>query len=246
MKNQNKNSVNTIYIVITTILAAILIGLVILAFPGSDSKDSPKTKTSGTSYSSGTNSNTNSDKTQSGAKSSFDSTVVFKTLEDLEGLEFKTVTFTMTDGQKFTMNVYPEIAPKTVENFLKLVDSGFYDGLIFHRVIEGFMAQGGDPEGTGMGGAPEKIIGEFASNGFYNPLSHQRGVVSMARSNSPDSASSQFFICYDDASFLDGDYASFGFVTEGMEVVDSFLSEGTDASDRPLKDVRIYSAKIAE
>ncbi|MBQ4526982.1 MAG: peptidylprolyl isomerase [Clostridia bacterium] len=152
----------------------------------------------------------------------------------------------MTDGQSFTMNIYPEIAPQTAENFLKLVSEGFYDGLTFHRVIEGFMAQGGDPEGTGMGESSETIPGEFESNGYYNPLSHQRGVVSMARTDDPDSASSQFFICYGDASFLDGDYAAFGFVTEGMEVVDTFLSDGTDASDRPLKDVRIESMTIVE
>ncbi|MBE7050252.1 MAG: peptidylprolyl isomerase [Ruminococcaceae bacterium] len=152
----------------------------------------------------------------------------------------------MTDGQSFTMEVYPDIAPRTAENFIALVKEGFYDGLTFHRVIEGFMAQGGDPEGTGFGGSEKTIVGEFESNGYENSLSHQRGVVSMARSNDPNSASSQFFICYDDASFLDGDYAAFGRVIEGMEVVDTFLSDGTDENDRPLKDVRIKEMKIVE
>lgn len=130
----------------------------------------------------------------------------------------------MEERGSFTIELMPEYAPKTVENFIKLVESGFYDGLTFHRVIDGFMAQGGDPMGTGMGGSDETIPGEFAANGFTeNTLSHQRGVISMARSANPNSASSQFFICYDDASFLDGQYAAFGKVIDGMEVVDSFL-----------------------
>ncbi|MBP0967359.1 MAG: peptidylprolyl isomerase [Oscillospiraceae bacterium] len=123
----------------------------------------------------------------------------------------------------FIITLYPDVAPITCKNFEKLVNAGFYNGLTFHRVIDDFMAQGGDPEGTGMGGSSETIKGEFSSNGVENNLSHQRGVVSMARSNDPNSASSQFFICYGDESFLDGNYAAFGEVTEGMEVVDSFL-----------------------
>ena len=134
------------------------------------------------------------------------------------------VQVTMKEGGKFTIELYPEYAPKTVENFLKLVNDGFYDGLTFHRVYAGFMAQGGDPEGTGMGGSKDKIYGEFASNGFsQNTLSHTRGVISMARSQNNNSASSQFFICYSDGcTQLDGDYAAFGKVIEGMDVVDSF------------------------
>ncbi len=130
----------------------------------------------------------------------------------------------MENGEDFTLELYPEYAPQTVQNFLDLVTDGFYDGVGFHRVVDGFMAQGGDPEGTGMGGSGVQIPGEFASNGFkQNTLSHTRGVISMARSQDPDSASSQFFICYDDASFLDGNYAAFGKVIEGMETVDGFL-----------------------
>ena len=129
----------------------------------------------------------------------------------------------LTDKQ-FVITLYPEYAPITCENFEKLVNEGFYNGIIFHRVIEDFMAQGGDPTGTGMGGSNCTIHGEFSRNGVDNTLSHTRGVVSMARANDPNSASSQFFICYSDScNFLDGDYAAFGKVTEGMEVVDNFL-----------------------
>ncbi len=134
------------------------------------------------------------------------------------------VKFTMENGGSFIIELYPQYAPETVENFKNLVAVGFYDGLTFHRVVENFMAQGGDPEGTGFGGSEKTITGEFSANGFNaNTLSHTRGVISMARSNSYDSASSQFFICYGDASFLDGQYAAFGKVIEGMEVVDAFL-----------------------
>ena len=155
----------------------------------------------------------------------------------------KKVEFTMTDGQKFVMEVYPKVAPITVDNFLSLVEEGFYDGLTFHRIIDGFMAQGGAFDPVNQSNDPAaKIKGEFSSNGVENNLSHRRGVVSMARTNIPDSASSQFFICYGDASYLDGEYAAFGYVTEGMEAVDSFLSAGTDANDMPLKEVKIERA----
>ena len=130
---------------------------------------------------------------------------------------------TMENGNSFVIELFDDVAPITCANFLKLAKSGFYNGLTFHRVIEGFMAQGGDPEGTGCGGADETIKGEFRMNGVNNTLSHTRGVVSMARSQNPDSASSQFFICYDDCTFLDGQYAAFGKVIEGMETVDDFL-----------------------
>lgn len=130
---------------------------------------------------------------------------------------------TMENDESFVIELCPEQAPITCENFLKLVKSGFYNGLTFHRVIDGFMAQGGDPEGTGCGGSDENIKGEFRMNGVNNSLSHTRGVISMARSQSPNSASSQFFICYGDCTFLDGQYAAFGKVVEGMETVDNFL-----------------------
>lgn len=160
------------------------------------------------------------------------------------------VKFTMENGGEFIVELYPEFAPKTVENFVKLVRKGFYNGLTFHRVVEDFMAQGGDPEGIGMGGSDEEIYGEFISNGFtQNTLSHQRGVISMARSSDPNSASSQFFICYGDASFLDGSYAAFGKVTEGMEIVDEFLEVervyGSDgALSKPVEPIVIEKAEV--
>ena len=132
----------------------------------------------------------------------------------------------MENGGTMTLELYPEIAPITVENFVKLANEGFYNGLIFHRVIAGFMIQGGDPTGTGMGGPGYQIKGEFAQNGVKNTLKHTRGVISMARSMLPDSASSQFFICHQDAPHLNGDYAAFGHVTEGMDVVDAVCAYG--------------------
>lgn len=133
------------------------------------------------------------------------------------------------------LELYPEAAPITVENFTKLVKDGFYDGLIFHRVISGFMIQGGDPQGTGMGGAKEKIKGEFLANGINNPIKHTRGVISMARSQMPNSASSQFFIMHKDSPHLDGQYAAFGKVVEGIEAVDRIAAVKTDFTDRPLE-----------
>lgn len=151
----------------------------------------------------------------------------------------------MENGKKIEIELYPEHAPITVKNFLKLVGEGFYDGLTFHRVIPGFMIQGGDPLGNGMGGAEEKIVGEFRSNGYNNPIKHERGVISMARSMAPNSASSQFFIMHADAPHLDGAYAAFGKVTSGMDAVDEIASIPTDFSDRPKIAVRIKRAYIA-
>ena len=153
------------------------------------------------------------------------------------------VTITMENGDEIKAELYPEAAPKTVENFLKLVDEKFYDGLIFHRVIKGFMIQGGDPTGTGMGGSKDTIVGEFRANGFQNDLAHTRGVLSMARTNMPNSASSQFFIMHQDAPHLDGQYAAFGKVIEGMEAVDKIASVKTNWQDKPLKDQRIKTIR---
>lgn len=141
------------------------------------------------------------------------------------------------------IELFPEVAPITVKNFLSLVEEKFYDGLIFHRVIEGFMIQGGDPTGTGMGGSKNKIKGEFNSNGVKNLLEHSRGVISMARSQMPDSASSQFFICHKNAPHLDGSYAAFGAVVAGIEAVDKIAKERTDFRDKPLKEVKIVACK---
>ena len=153
------------------------------------------------------------------------------------------VTFEMEDGGVIKAELYPELAPNTVNNFLSLVQSGFYDGLIFHRVIPGFMIQGGDPQGTGMGGPGYRIKGEFKHNGFSkNNLKHTRGVLSMARSMMPDTAGSQFFIMHDKAPHLDGEYAAFGMVIEGMDEVDRIASAPTDYNDRPRKEQRIKKA----
>ena len=143
------------------------------------------------------------------------------------------VTFTMENGDVMKAELYPDVAPNTVNNFISLVKKGFYDGLIFHRVIAGFMIQGGDPEGSGMGGPGYSIKGEFNYNGVENNLKHSRGVLSMARAQHPDSAGSQFFIMHADAPLLDGQYAAFGKLVEGEDVLDSIASIDTDWSDRP-------------
>ncbi len=152
----------------------------------------------------------------------------------------------MENGKKIKLELYPEQAPITVANFEKLVSEHFYDGLIFHRVIKGFMIQGGDPEGTGMGGSKETIKGEFFRNGVNNTIKHTRGVISMARTNMPNSASSQFFIMHKDAPYLDGSYAAFGRVVEGIEVVDEIACCKTGANDRPVEEQRIKSITISE
>ena len=143
------------------------------------------------------------------------------------------VTFTMEDGGVFKAELYPDVAPQSVNNFISLINKGFYNGLIFHRVIKGFMIQGGDPEGTGMGGPGYSIKGEFASNGFKNDLKHTEGVLSMARSMFLDSAGSQFFVMHKTSPHLDGDYAAFGKVTEGMDVVNKIAEVDTDFNDKP-------------
>ena len=150
----------------------------------------------------------------------------------------------MENGGVITLELDASAAPITVANFEKLVKEGFYNGLIFHRVIAGFMIQGGDPTGTGMGGADEKIKGEFAMNGVPNPIKHKRGVISMARSSMPNSASSQFFIMHEDAPHLDGSYAAFGHVTSGIEVVDEIANCETDFRDKPIKAQRIKTITL--
>ena len=154
------------------------------------------------------------------------------------------VTITMTNGDVMKAELYPEIAPNTVNNFISLVQKGFYDGLIFHRVISGFMIQGGDPQGTGMGGPGYSIKGEFAMNGVRNDLKHTRGVLSMARSMMPNSAGSQFFIMHANAPHLDGQYAAFGKVVEGLDVVDKIASVRTGWQDKPVEDQKIQSMTV--
>ncbi len=154
------------------------------------------------------------------------------------------VTITMENGDIMKAELYPEIAPNTVNNFLSLAGKGFYDGLIFHRVISGFMIQGGDPEGSGMGGPGYEIRGEFRQNGFQNELKHLRGVLSMARAMDPDSAGSQFFIMHADAPYLDGQYAAFGKLIEGEETLDRIAGVKTDHSDRPRSEQRMKSMTV--
>ena len=154
------------------------------------------------------------------------------------------VTITMENGDVMKAELYPEIAPNTVKNFVSLVSKGYYDGLIFHRVIKGFMIQGGCPEGTGMGGPGYSIKGEFSGNGFTNDLKHTKGVLSMARSMMPNSAGSQFFIMHKNAPHLDGQYAAFGKVTEGMEIVNKIAECATDYMDRPLETQKMASVTV--
>lgn len=154
------------------------------------------------------------------------------------------VTITMENGDVMKAELYPEIAPNTVKNFISLINKGYYDGLIFHRVINGFMIQGGCPDGTGMGGPGYSIKGEFSGNGFTNDLKHTEGVLSMARSMMPNSAGSQFFIMHKTSPHLDGQYAAFGKVTEGLDVVNKIATTATDYSDRPLEDQRIKSMTV--
>ncbi len=155
-----------------------------------------------------------------------------------------TMTIEMENGNKIKLELYPEIAPNTVKNFISLAQKGFYDGLIFHRVIPGFMIQGGDPEGSGMGGPGYSIKGEFSSNGFKNNLSHDRGVISMARSSRPNSAGSQFFIMVEKSTHLDGQYASFGKVVEGIEEADRIVAVKRDYNDRPREEQKIKSVTV--
>ena len=154
------------------------------------------------------------------------------------------VTITMENGGVMKAELYPDVAPNTVNSFISLVKKGFYDGLIFHRVIADFMIQGGDPQGIGVGGPGYSIKGEFNANGFRNELKHTKGVLSMARAMMPDSAGSQFFIMHEDAPHLDGQYAAFGCVTEGLDVVDAIASVATDYNDRPREDQRIRTMTV--
>ena len=150
----------------------------------------------------------------------------------------------MDNGKQMEAELYPDVAPITVENFVSLIKEDYFKGIIFHRVISGFMIQGGDPTGTGMGGSNKTIKGEFLANGVVNNLKHERGVLSMARTNDPNSASSQFFIMHQDAPYLDGQYAAFGKITKGIEVVDEIANVQTNAMDKPLVDQRMKTIKL--
>ena len=155
------------------------------------------------------------------------------------------VTIEMENGKTMKLELDAKAAPETVKNFERLVSEGFYDGLIFHRVIYGFMIQGGDPEGTGMGGSGRRIKGEFAANGHKNPIKHERGVISMARSSDPNSASSQFFIVHEDAPHLDGQYAAFGHIVEGLDTLDEIARVATDFRDRPRVEMKMKKVTLS-
>jgi len=154
------------------------------------------------------------------------------------------VTIVMDNAEEIKIELFPKIAPNTVTNFISLINQEYYDGVIFHRVIPGFMIQGGDPDGTGMGGPDYSIAGEFSSNGFPNSLLHEEGIISMARTNDPNSAGSQFFIMVDAAPHLDGDYAAFGKVIEGMDIVHSIVSTKRDSQDKPLEDQKMKKVMV--
>ena len=166
------------------------------------------------------------------------------TEEDTTVGEYPIATITMKDGGVMKLELYPDVAPNTVKNFISLANSGFYDGLIFHRVIANFMIQGGDPKGNGTGGPGYSIKGEFTDNGFENNLKHTRGVISMARAYNPDSAGSQFFIMHVDYPYLDGQYASFGKLIEGFTVLDQIAAVKTNSNDKPITDVVIESIRV--
>lgn len=168
--------------------------------------------------------------------------IVFKQTDE----QTNYVKIEMMNNDIIIVELYPDVAPITVENFKKLVNEKFYDGLIFHRVIDGFMIQGGDPQGTGMGGSKDTIKGEFESNGVKNKLSHKRGVISMARSQLKDSASSQFFIVQADSEFLDGEYAAFGKTIAGLDVVDKIAKVARDDNDKPLQEQKMMSIRFVE
>lgn len=170
---------------------------------------------------------------------------IWKNFNEFLSSENPSVVITMENGKTMTLQLFPQTAPITVENFLKLVDEKFYDGLIFHRVIKSFMIQGGDPTGTGMGGSKDEIKGEFAANGVKNYLAHDRGVISMARTMAPNSASSQFFICHEEAPHLNGSYASFGVLTDGYDTLDEIANVKTDLNDKPLTEQKIKTIRRA-
>ncbi len=170
---------------------------------------------------------------------------IWKNFNEFLSSENPSVVITMENGKTMTLQLFPQTAPITVKNFLKLVDEKFYDGLIFHRVIKSFMIQGGDPTGTGMGGSKDEIKGEFAANGVKNYLAHDRGVISMARTMAPNSASSQFFICHEEAPHLNGSYASFGVLTDGYDTLDEIANVKTDLNDKPLTEQKIKTIRRA-
>ena len=210
---------------------ACILTLMLFALAGCGSSQSPQS-------SSNTNGNTTNNESMDNANSNINT----EEQQVVALQENPIVTMKIKDYGDITLELYPEMAPNTVNNFVTLANDGFYDGLIFHRVISGFMIQGGDPQGTGIGGPDYSIPGEFAANGFtQNTLSHTKGILSMARTNNPDSAGSQFFIMSADGTYLDGQYAAFGKVTDGLDIVEEIQDVPTNSSDKPLEDIVIES-----
>lgn len=232
-KNDQKKNVLSLPVIIAAVIALIAVAGIVVACVFLLQQPSE------------TNASQDASQAASSAPSANESKPSYAETSYEEKEEYPYVQIEMEDGGKIVLELYPEIAPITVQNFLDLAGSGFYDGLIFHRVMSGFMIQGGDPEGTGYGGSEKTIKGEFSENGVENNLSHQRGVISMARSKSMDSASSQFFICHADASAsLDGKYAAFGRVVSGMDVVDKIASVETNSKDRPLIEQKMKKVTV--
>nr|WP_302600159.1 peptidylprolyl isomerase [uncultured Cellulosilyticum sp.] len=213
---------------------ACILTLMLFALAGCGSSQSPQS-------SSNTNGNTTNNESMDNANSNINT----EEQQVVALQENPIVTMKIKDYGDITLELYPEMAPNTVNNFVTLANDGFYDGLIFHRVISGFMIQGGDPQGTGIGGPDYSIPGEFAANGFtQNTLSHTKGILSMARTNNPDSAGSQFFIMSADGTYLDGQYAAFGKVTDGLDIVEEIQDVPTNSSDKPLEDIVIESIRV--
>lgn len=230
------------------IISLILVSVLCLFCFASCKKDDKSPYTSNIyNYDDSDNSNSSNEPVQTTQKTTIDhSEYVVPTVETKGTGEFPKVKITVKDYGEINLTLNDEQAPITVANFVKLVKKGFYDGLTFHRIMQGFMIQGGDPEGTGMGGSDETIKGEFSENGVENTISHRRGVISMARSSDPDSASSQFFICDADSVFLDGQYAAFGYVTSGIEIVDKIAADAnpTDSNGTITADQQPVIEKI--
>ena len=232
-------------------LTALILALItLLALTGCDMIESEATTTAvvTTKTPTSTTQTTASTTTAAGAPAHEDLDFTAVTLDKVTETDKETdyVVIDVKDYGKIVIRLFPDVAPESVKNFKKLVSEKFYDGIIFHRVIEGFMIQGGDPDGNGSGGSAQTVKGEFSSNGFENNLRHVRGVVSMARTNIPNSASSQFFICHQGSPHLNGEYAAFGYVVCGMEVVDAIAKVKTNANDKPLTDVVMTTVRFAE
>lgn len=246
MNNKRKSSFRTLILLAFMVLTLALCGYVVKTQSTNNLKQGKKAVNNSVKKNTTNNKASNNAKTNvsSNSKANIDKKAAANNQAKKEEVKNPLVTIEMEDGAKIKVELYPKTAPNTVKNFISLVKKGFYNGLIFHRVIPGFMIQGGDPEGTGIGGPGYSIKGEFSANNFDNPLKHVRGVISMARTNEPDTAGSQFFIMVKDSPFLDGQYAAFGKVTEGMQEADKIVNAPRDGNDKPLKDEKMKKVTV--